>query len=189
MCHMAVLTMACRWSSGVRSASVMGVAAIAGVPTGIECELHEICEAELAAGSGRGAARQSSKGFQVNRVGPFRYQVRVQEILVSELVVGIVMDVLGKIVVNGLKLFLVVRIATAARNLVILDSCKLVVLHPKVGLENFRRCRKPEQGGVAFGELAALFFCTFLSEKLCVVAKQRGAHGCGTRGGESFFHE
>ena len=83
-----------------------------------------------------------------------------------ELIVGIVVDVLRKIVVNGFELFLVFRIAAAARDFIILDPGEFVVLDPKIGFKDFCSGGKPEQGRVAFREPSAVFSGIRLSQKL-----------------------
>ena len=67
----------------------------------------------------------------------------------SDLIIGVVMDVVLHLILNNLQGVRVGLIATAARNFVILDAAEFVVLDPKVGLEyscaaaNRRRAASP----------------------------------------------
>src|SRR5205814_8215383 len=131
---------------------IMAAAPITRVPAGINRELHEVGKAQLSARSGSSAAGQSTEAFQVNGIGSLGNEICIQEILVSELVVGVVVDVLRKIVINSLKFSHILRITAAAGDLVVLDSGEFVVLHPEISFENLRRRGKPEEGGVSFGQ-------------------------------------
>ncbi len=142
---------------------VVGAAAVAGLPTGVEGQLHEIGKPGPSARSSGCATRQSPKTLKLYRLGALRYEVRVQEILMRKLIVGIVVNVLGKIVVDGFKLFGVHMISASAWYLVVLDACEFVVLHPKISLEYFRGCRKPEQGCISLGEPALVIVPLLLS--------------------------
>src|SRR6266849_6208979 len=48
---------------------VVGAAAVASPPTGIQGELHEVGQPQLSAGSRGRAARQGAKGFQTHGIG------------------------------------------------------------------------------------------------------------------------
>src|SRR5713101_4365199 len=97
-------------------------------------------------------------------IGSLRDEVRVQEILMRELIIGVVVDVLGHVRIQHLNGSRVRWIATSARDLAgVRDASEFIVLHPKVGLEDFRRSRKPEQCGVPRCEPPATLFWTFFS--------------------------
>ncbi len=53
----------------------------------------------------------------------------------SDLIIGVVMDVVSRFIVKDLQGLGVGFIATAAWNFVVLDAAEFVVLDPKVGLE------------------------------------------------------
>src|SRR6266542_2234905 len=55
--------------------------------------------------------------------------------VMSDLIIGVVMDVVSHFILNNLQGLSIVRIATAAWDFVILDAAEFVVLDPKVGLE------------------------------------------------------
>src|SRR5512132_1427635 len=77
----------------------------------------------------------------------------------SNLIIGVVMDVVLHFILNNLQGVRVGFIATAARNFVILGAAEFVVLNPKIGLDKFQRCWKPEQCRVSWCETAANCFC------------------------------
>ena len=76
----------------------------------------------------------------------------------GEFIVCIVVDVLGHIGVQHRKSGSVGWIPAATWNFAVLDPPKFVVLHPKVGLQDFRCCREPKQGRISSSETAAVFF-------------------------------
>ena len=67
----------------------------------------------------------------------------------SNLIIGVVMDVVPHFLVKHLQGVRVGFIATAARHFVILDAAEFVVLDPKVGLEYFCSRCKSEKGSVS----------------------------------------
>src|SRR4030095_6269718 len=85
--------------------------------------------------SSRSAAHQSAKRREVCRRRPLGAQISVEEVVMSDLIIGVVMDVVLHFILNELQGVRVVLIATAAWNFVILDAAKFVVLDPKIGLE------------------------------------------------------
>jgi hypothetical protein len=137
------------------------------------------------------AAWQSPKGIEVYRVRALGAEVRVQEILMRELIVRIVMDVLGKIIVNGLKLFGIDRVSAPTWDFAVLDSSEFVVLHPKVSLENFRCGCKPEQGRIPFGQpaLTPALFVLALGQDGRGICQQPSAHCSCTCDAQSILHE
>ena len=78
-------------------------AAIPSPPTSIQGELHEICEPRFPAGACRRAARQSTKLLEVGWCCTLGHQICVQESEMSNLIVGVVMDVLIKVPVEVLS--------------------------------------------------------------------------------------
>ena len=53
----------------------------------------------------------------------------------SDLIMGVVMDVVSHFILNNLQRLGIRWIATAARNFVVFDAAEFVVLNPKVGLD------------------------------------------------------
>jgi hypothetical protein len=66
------------------------------------------------------------------------------------------MDVLGHVRVELLKGIYVGFTPAPARELTILDSAELVVLQPKIALDDLRRREKPQNGGVPLCELVVV---------------------------------
>src|SRR5690242_21931877 len=71
--------------------------AVPGPPTGVHGELHEVRKPQLPAGAGCRTPWQSAKGLQTYGIGSLRYEVCVQEVLMRELIIGVVVDVLGHV--------------------------------------------------------------------------------------------
>ena len=103
----------------------------------------------LSAGTGGGAARQSAELIEMDWLRALRDQVCVEEVLVSELILGIVMDVLVHVPIQDFQGFGVDWIPVPPGTSLSWMPAELVVLHPEIGLEDFRRRREPEQGGIA----------------------------------------
>ena len=89
--------------------------------------------------SRRGAAHQSAKRVQICRRRSLGDQVRVEELVMRDLIIGVVMDVVSHFILNKLQGLGVGFIATAAWDFVVLDAAEFVVLDPKVGLEYLQR--------------------------------------------------
>ena len=85
--------------------------------------------------SGRGAAHQRTKRIEICRRRSLGDQVRVEKLVMSDLIIGVVMDVVSRFIVKDLQGLSVGFIATATWNFVVLDAAEFVVLDPKVGLE------------------------------------------------------
>src|SRR5205814_7722621 len=127
---------------------VMAVVAITGPPASIDLKLRQVGEPMSDQGSidsRRGATHQSAKRVQIcTRRSPGE-QVRAEELVLSDLIIGVVMDVVSHFILNNLQGLGIVRIATAAGDFVVLDAAEFVVLDPKVGLEYFCRRCEPKQ--------------------------------------------
>jgi hypothetical protein len=89
-----------------------------------------VCAAPLAFAAGEGAER-----VQVDRLLTARLQVRVDEVCVALLVVGVVVDVLVHVFVDDGERLGVGPIAASAGDLAVLDAAELVVLLPQIGFE------------------------------------------------------
>src|SRR6185295_12284461 len=105
-----------------------------------------------------------------------------------EFVVGIVVDVLRHVVVNRGEQGGVGGIAAAAGDFAgVGNTAEFVVLHPKIGFENFRGGRETEQGGVAFAQSSWFDFVILLG-KCKGSVDGIGAEG-DRAGGESFLEK
>ena len=85
---------------------VMAVVAIAGPPAGIDGKLRQVGEpmSDLAPiNSRRGATHQSAKRVQNCRSRSLGDQVRVEELVMSDLIIGVVMDVVLHFILNNLQ--------------------------------------------------------------------------------------
>ena len=128
---------------------VMPVVAVAGPPAGVDRELRQVSEPMSDQGgvnSRRGAAHQSAKRIEICRSRSLGDQVRVEEVVMSDLIIGVIMDVVCAMSsssnIQGVG---VGWIASSARDFVVLDAAELVVLDPKVGLEYFCSRWEPKQ--------------------------------------------
>ncbi len=102
-----------------------------------------------------------------------------------ELIIGVVVDVLRHVRIQHLKSGRVGWIATSPRDLTgVRYASEFVVLYPKVGLEDFRCGRKPEQRCVPRGESPAMLFWTLFSAGWKFFAKQADTDS-GCTGGDS----
>lgn len=116
---------------------IMSVAAIPRPPARVKRELHEIGEPRLSARSGRLAPGQRTKRLQVDRLCSLRVEVCIEERGMRNFVVGVVVNVLRKILVKVFKFFGIDLVPEAARNLSVLNAAKFVVLDPEVAPEDF----------------------------------------------------
>ncbi len=87
--------------------------------------------------SGRGAAHQRAKRIEICRSRSLGDQIRVEEVLMSDLIIGVIVDVLIHVFVQHRQGVGVVWVASSARNFRVLDATEFVVLDPKVGLDYF----------------------------------------------------
>jgi hypothetical protein len=96
-------------------------------------------------------AFQVAKSFQIDRLGTFRHEIGVDEVKVSEFIIGIVMDVLWHVPVEHFERSYVRSVPAPAGDLRILNSPKFVVLLPKIRLQNFERGKKSQNINIALG--------------------------------------
>ena len=73
----------------------------------------------------------------------------------ADLVVSVVMNVLRKVPIDSCQATGVGSVPAAARNFVIRNSPKLVILRPKVGLEGLSRGQELQDCGISRREAAA----------------------------------
>src|ERR1041385_5700717 len=135
----------------------MAVVAIASPPTGVDGKLRQVSEPmsdQVRIDSCGSAAHQSAKRVEVCRSRSLGLQVPVEELVMSNLIVGVVMDVVLHFILNNLQGVRVGFIATAARNFVILDAAEFVVLDPEVGLANLQGRQESKEGRVSVRKTA-----------------------------------
>src|SRR4030095_4181732 len=140
----------------------MAVVAVARPPAGVDGKLRQVSEPvsdQVRIDSCRSAAHQSAKRVEVGRSRSLGDQVCVEELVMSNLIIGVVMDVVLHFILNNLQGVRVGFIATAACSFFSLETAELFVLDPKVGLEKFQRRWEPEQCRVSRCETAANCFC------------------------------
>jgi hypothetical protein len=73
----------------------------------------------------------------------------------ADLVVGVVVNVLRKVPIDSCQATGVGSVPAAARNFVVPNSAKLVILRPKVDLQGLSRGQEPQDGGISCREAAA----------------------------------
>src|SRR5260370_23350493 len=140
----------------------MSAAAVTSPPTGIQREPHKVCESQFSAGTFRSAAWQGAKRLQIYCLRSLGGQIRVEEVLVGEFVVGIVVDVLGHVGVEHRKSGGVGWISASIRFFAVLNAPEFVVLHPEVSLQDLRCSREPKQGCISSSEMTTMFFTPLL---------------------------
>src|SRR5262245_2636590 len=130
---------------------VMTVVPVPRPPTGINRQLGQVGKPapnQVGVDSGGCAAHQSAKRIEVCRSRALGDQIRVEEGVVSNFIVGVIVDVLIHVFVQRREGFSIVWITSSTWNFGVLDSTEFIVLDPKVGLE-YLECRwEPEQGCV-----------------------------------------
>src|SRR5205814_2430420 len=127
---------------------VMTVVAIAGPPAGIDRKLRQVSEPTsdlVRIDAGRGAAHQRAKRIEICRRRSLGDQISVEELVMSSLIIGVVMDVVSHFILNNLQGLGIGWIAMAAWDFSVLDAAEFVVLDPKVGLDYFCRRCEPKQ--------------------------------------------
>ena len=128
----------------VAEIGVPRVAPVARPPARVDRQLHQVREPADLPRTGRLAARQRAELVQVDALSTVRPQERVDEGEMSELVLGVVVDVLGHVRVQHRQRIRVGRISASARHFAVLNSPELVVLLPSVGLQDLERRQKTE---------------------------------------------
>jgi len=119
---------------------VMVIVAIACPPAGIKRELGQVGKPfpdQGGVNSGGGAAHQGAKRIEICRSRSLGDQVRIEKLVMSDLIIGVVVDVLSHVRIKDRNGLGVEWIAAAASDFAVVDSAEFVVLDPKVGLENF----------------------------------------------------
>jgi len=130
---------------------IVVIVAIACPPAGIKRKLGQVGKSfpdQGGVNAGGSAAHQGAKRIEICWICSLGDQVRVQEIVVSDLIIGVVVDVLSHVRIKNLNGLGVEWIAAAASGFAVVDSAEFVVLDPKVGLEYLQRRWKPQQGCV-----------------------------------------
>jgi hypothetical protein len=117
---------------------ILVAAAIPRPPTGIDDKLHEIGEPQFSlVGPCRLAALQSREFTQVNRRRVDRLKLSVEEVVMAELILGIVVDVLRHVPIEVVQRIGVGRVPPGGKswNLAVLNSSKLGILLPEIALD------------------------------------------------------
>src|ERR1700732_1791572 len=102
----------------------MAVIAVAGPPTSVHRELRQVSEPspdQVLVDSRRGAAHQSAKWIEIHRCRSLGDQVRIEELVVSDLIISVVVDVLSHVCVQHRDSGGVGWVATSAWNFGVLD--------------------------------------------------------------------
>ena len=121
---------------------VMLVIPIARPPAGVDSELRQIGEPlsdQMLVDALRDAAHQSPKRIEICRSRSLRDQIGVEELVMIDLIMGVVMDLVSHFILNNLQGLSVVFVPGSAWDFVVLDAAEFVVLDPKVGLEQLQR--------------------------------------------------
>src|SRR5690242_5499591 len=109
---------------------VMAVVAITGPPAGIDEKSREVGEptSDLAPiNARRGATHQSPKRVQICRGRSPGEQVRVEELVMSDLIIGVVMDVGLHFILNNLQGLGIGWIARTAWGFDVPDAAEFIV--------------------------------------------------------------
>ena len=140
-----------RLREGVAEVGVLRVAAVARPVARVDGELHQVGEPSDLRCASRLAAGEGAERVEVDRLGSARLQVRVDEVGVALLVVGVVVDVLVHVLVDDGERLGVGTIPAPARDLAVLDAAELVVLLPEIGFEQLGRGEELEDRHVPAG--------------------------------------
>jgi len=127
-----------------------GKVAITGVPTGVDGEVHDVGEASDLQRAGGLAAGQSTEGVEVDRFGTDGEKIGVQEGSVAGFVVGVALDILGAITIEGLKGELIRILSSEAK------TSKFGVLLPEIGFDEFGGRGEAQKRDVSGGYDATL---------------------------------
>src|SRR6266702_4945591 len=159
---------------GVTEIGILGAAAVAGPPTGVHGELHEVGQPSLVLLCACGlTAPQRAKPLQVDGIGTLGDQVGVEEREVADLILGIVVDILVHVPIEHFQGSGVGGTPAPPWDFAVLDASQFVVLLPEIGFEDFGRRQEPENGRVSRCETATTFF----SEGRYPIDHEGGADG------------
>src|SRR5262249_35758970 len=114
----------------------MAVVAIARPPAGVDGKLRQVSEPssfQCRIDSRRGAAHPSTKRVEVCGSSSMKDQVCVEKVLMTDFVIGVVVDIYGHVLVKHLQGFSVGFIPGTAWDFAILHAGQFIVLDPKVG--------------------------------------------------------
>src|SRR5262249_45599197 len=104
---------------------VMRVVAVPGPPAGVDGKLRQVSKPmsdQIRINSRRSAAHQSGKRTEICRRRSLGDQIRVKELVVSDLIIGVVVNVLSHIRVQHLQRGGVEWITSSTRDLRVLDA-------------------------------------------------------------------
>ncbi len=125
----------------------VGSRPVAGVPARIHIELEQVGQPALLLGSRRLAARQRPERVEVDGAGATGAQVRIEKRRVTQLVVGVIADVLGHVAIE-------IRQRSHVRRVAAVGAPELVVLLPQVDLDQLDRGQQAQDRDVAGGQRA-----------------------------------
>src|SRR5262245_15360948 len=117
---------------------VMAVVAVARPPARINRQLGQVGKPvpnQSCVNSCSSAAHQGPKRIEICRRLSLGHQVCIKELVMSDLIISVVMDVLIHVLVKHREGCGVEWITSATWNFRVLNATKFVVLDPKVGLE------------------------------------------------------
>ncbi len=116
----------------------MAIVAVARPPPGIDGELGQVGEPvphQSRVNSGGSAPHQGAERIEICRSLSVGHQIRIQKLVMSDLIVSIVVDILSHIRVQHREGRGVEWIASSARHFRVRNTTQFVVLDPKVGLD------------------------------------------------------
>ena len=135
---------------------VLVAVAVSAPPAGVHRELHEVGEPPDLLGAGRHAARKCPELVEIDRRRPVRLEVGVDELLVRELVLGVIVNVLRHIGIKDRNGSRKCWIPAPTGNFVVLDAREFVVLLPEIGFDELRRRKEPQDRDVSPREVTVM---------------------------------
>ena len=93
----------------------------------------------------------------------------------SALILGVVVDVYIHILIEHFQCFGVGWISSSASFFAVLNSSEFVILDPEIGLQDFRRRREPEKGGIAGCDWVVVIALVLLAKHSCGRAEECGS--------------
>jgi hypothetical protein len=116
-------------------------APIPSPPTGVDAQLHEICEASDLKGAWCCAARQIAEPVQIDWLVTLRFEVGTEKCYVAYFIIGVIRDVLRHVTIELLKGSDIGLTRSTGRS----DASELVILLPQVS---------PPRRSIAFSPVA-----------------------------------
>jgi hypothetical protein len=119
-----------------------------------------------------------SKSIKANRFGAMGAQVGVQESSVTQLIIGIIANILGHVAIEILECKFVGGISDIGWAVVgFCRSSQLIVLDPQIAFYDFGPGRESEKVRIAFGKSSSTLFLRFsFAHQYCTGWQQRCAN-------------